>query len=124
MTISVTVIAAIMVIAVIALIPVLLQVRRTAREVERLTEMVRMQVAPLSHDATIISQQINGILKSVHRQVDGVEEGIATFRDGALRLRELQESMLGRVETPLRELAALVGGLSRGVETFIRALLR
>jgi len=48
--ISISVIAAIMVVAVITLIPVLLQVRRTAREAEKVLETVRTQILPLSHD--------------------------------------------------------------------------
>jgi uncharacterized protein YoxC len=46
LTTSVTVIAAIMVLVLIFLIPVLLQVRRTAHEAEKLIDSVRLQVAP------------------------------------------------------------------------------
>ena len=59
MTISVAVIAAIMVVAVICIIPVLLQIRRTAQQVEKLAETARMQIAPLSRDVTVISQTAN-----------------------------------------------------------------
>jgi uncharacterized protein YoxC len=124
LTISVTVIAAVMVIVLIALIPVLLQVRRTAREAERILEMIRMQVVPLSHDVTILSQQFHGILRSVHRQIDDVEEGVASLRDAAARLREFEETTLRRVELPVRNLAALVRGVGKGVETFFRVLSR
>ena len=53
LTISVTVIAAIMVLALIFLIPVLLQVRRTAHEAEKLIDSVRVQVAPVSRDIAV-----------------------------------------------------------------------
>ena len=58
MAISVTVIAAIMVLALIFLIPVLLQVRRTAKEAEKLIDSVRVQVAPISHDIGLISRDV------------------------------------------------------------------
>jgi uncharacterized protein YoxC len=120
LTISVTVIAASIVVVAIVLIPVILQIRRTAREAEKLLESARMQVVPLSHDLTVISGEVNGILQSVHRQVDRVEEGIATVQGGAERLRDFEEAILTRVEVPLFELATLVRAASRGILAFVR----
>ena len=120
MTISVTVIAASIVVVAIVLVPVILQIRRTAREAEKLLDTVRMQIVPLSHDLTVISKEVSGILQSIHRQVDRVEEGIATVRDAAERLREFEETVLTRVEEPLLELATLLSAVSRGIGAFLR----
>ena len=120
LTISVTAIAASIVVVAIILIPVVLQIRRTAREAEKLLETARMQVVPLSHDLTVISREISGILQSVHRQVDRVEEGIATVQGAAERLREIEEGVLTIVEQPLIELATLVRAVSRGIGAFLR----
>jgi methyl-accepting chemotaxis protein len=79
-----------------------------------------MQIVPLSHDLTVISKEVSGILQSIHRQVDRVEEGIATVRDAAERLREFEETVLTRVEEPLLELATLISAVSRGVGAFLR----
>jgi uncharacterized protein YoxC len=124
LTISVTVIAAIMVVVLIALIPVLFQARRTAREGEKILETVRAQIVPLSHDLTIISHEVKGILRSIRRQVDTVEEGIDIVRGTAVRLREFEEEILSRIEGPLLELATLVRAVSRGIETFFDILRR
>jgi len=118
-TISVTVIAASIVVVAIVLIPVILQIRRTAREAEKFLETARMQVVPLSHDLTVISREVSGILQSVHRQVNRVEEGIATVQGAAERLRDFEEAVLTRVEEPLLELAALVRAVSRGIGAFL-----
>ena len=118
-TISITVIAASIVVVAIVLIPVILQIRRTAREAEKLMETARMQLVPLSHDLTIISREVSSILQSVHRQVDRVEEGIATVQGAAERLRDFEEAVLIRVEEPLLELAALVRAVSRGIGAFV-----
>jgi uncharacterized protein YoxC len=122
LTISVTVIAASIIVVAIVLIPVILQVRRTAHEAEKLLETARMQVVPLSHDLTVISREVNLILQSVHRQVDSVEEGIATVQGAAERLRDFEEVILTRVEEPVLELAALVRAVSRGTGAFLRYL--
>ena len=124
MTISVAVIAAIMVAGVLCLIPVLFQIRRTAQQVEKTLETARMQIVPVSHDLTIISQEVNGIIRSIHRQVDKIEDGVTTVRDGAERLREFEEDMVRRIEEPLMEMATLLSAVTRGVETFVRLLRR
>ena len=120
LTISVTVIAASIVAVAIVLIPLILQIRRTARETEKLLETARMQIVPLSHDLTVISAEVSGILQSIHRQVDKVEEGIATVRHAAERLREFEEGVLTIVEKPLLKLATVVSALSRGIGAFLR----
>jgi uncharacterized protein YoxC len=124
LTVSVTVIAASIVVLILFLIPILLQVRRTSRELEKLIDAARMQLAPLGHDVAVISSEVKGILESIRRQVDKIEEGVTSVRDAALRLREFQEDVQQIVEEPLLELASLVKGMIRGVEAFLRIFHR
>ena len=124
MAISVTVIAAIMVLALIFLIPVLLQVRRTAHEAEKLIDSVRVQVAPVSRDVGLISRDVKSIVQSIHRQVDRVEDGIETVHDMAVRVKEFQLEVKRRIEGPLLQLAAVLGGVKRGIEAVSRILSR
>lgn len=124
LTISVTVIAVVMIIAMLFLILTLLQIRRTAREVERILETARLQIVPLSHDLTVISQEAKGVLESIHRQVDGVEESITTVRDAVVRLREFEEGILPEIERPLFELTTLISAVSRAIGAFVRMLSR
>jgi uncharacterized protein YoxC len=116
LTISVTVIAASMLVVVILLTPAIVQISRTAREAEKFFEAARMQVVPLSHDLTVISREVSGILQSVRRQVNRVEDGIATVQGAADRLREFEEGVLTIVGQPLLKLATLVRAVSRGIE--------
>ena len=116
LTISVTVIAAILVLVLIFFIPVLLQVRRTAHEAEKLIDSVRLQVAPVSRDVTAISQEVKSVIQSIHRQVDRVEDGIETVHDMAVRVKEFQLEVKRRIEEPLLQLAAVFDGVKRGVE--------
>jgi uncharacterized protein YoxC len=116
MAISVTVIAAIMVLALIFLIPVLLQVRRAAHKAEKLIDSVRLQVVPISRDVGLISRDVKSIVQSIHRQVDRVENGIETVHDMAVRVKEFQIEVQRRIEEPLIQLAAVFDGVKRGVE--------
>ena len=115
LTISVTVIGAILVLVLIFLIPVLLQVRRTAHEAEKLIDSVRLQVAPVSRDIAAISREVKSVIQSIHRQVDRVEDGIETVHDMGVRVKDLQLKVKRRIEEPLLQLAAVVGGVKRGV---------
>lgn len=121
LAISVAVIAVVMVLAVIFLVAVALQARRAAREVERVFETARREIAPLSHDVTIAVGEMNGILKSIREYMEGAEEGISSVRRTALRLRELEDE-LSKVEEPLLTLATLVRAVSKAVEASMRVL--
>ena len=114
MAISVTVIAAIMVLALIFQIPVLLQVRRTAREAEKLIDSLRVQVAPVSRDVGLISQDVKSILQSIHRQVGRVEDGIETVHEMAVRVKESQLKVKRRIKEPMLQVAAVLGSVKRG----------
>ena len=124
LTISVTVIAAIMVLILIFLIPVFLQVRRTAREAEKLIDSVRLQVAPVSRDLGLISRDVKNIVQSIHRQVDRVEDGIEAVHDMAVRVKEFQLEIKRRIDEPMLQLAAVLGGVKRGVEAMARIFYR
>jgi len=124
MTVSVTVITAIQVLVPIVLIPALLQVRRTAREAEKLIDSVRTQVAPLSRDMGVISRDVKSIVQSVHRQVDRVEDGIESVHGMAVRVTEFQREIQRKVEVPLLQVSAVLGSLKNGVEAMARILLR
>ncbi len=124
LAVSVTVIAAIHVLILSFLIPVLLQVRRTARETEKLIDSVRLQVAPVSRDVAVITQEVKSVIQSIHRQVDRVEDGIETVHDMAVRVGEFQIEVQRRVEEPLLQLAAVFGGVKRGVEAIASTFCR
>ena len=124
MTISVTVIAAIMVLALIFQIPVLLQVRRTAHEAGKLIDSVRLQVAPVSRDVVLISRDVKSIVQSIHRQVDRVEDGIETVHDMAVRVKEFQIEIQRRIVKPLVMVTSVLGGFKQGIATMARIVSR
>ncbi len=101
-------------------IPVLSQIRRTAREVEKTLEVARTQIAPLSHDITVISQELKGILESVNRQIGSVEKGVDTFRDTALRVRKFEEEVFQKIEKPVFELSGQISAIIQSVGVFLR----
>jgi len=124
LTISVTVIAAVLVIVLIALIVMILQICRTAREVEKLLDTVRGQIAPLGHDLTVLLQEIRGIFQSLRHQVDKMEGGVDAVRDTAVRFREFEEGILSSIEASLLRFGTIILAVRRGIEAFFHAFRR
>ncbi len=123
-SISVTVIAAFVVIFVIALIPVLIQVRRTAKEAEKLLEATRLQIAPVAHDVVRVVDDVRDIVKQVQRQMGKVEESVDAVRDTVVKLRDVETLLRDRVEKPLLGIVGTVGALVKGVRVFLDYIRR
>ncbi len=123
-SISVTVIAAFVVIFVIALIPVLIQVRRTAKEAEKLLETTRLQIAPVAHDVVRVVDDVRDIVKQVQRQMGKVEESVDAVRDTVVKLRDVETLLRDRVEKPLLGIVGTVGALVKGVRVFLDYIRR
>jgi hypothetical protein len=67
---------------------------------------------------------VKSIVQSVHRQVDRVEDGVETVYDMAVRVKEFQIEVQRRIEEPLLQLAAVLGGMKKGIEAFARVFGR
>ncbi len=122
LTISVAIIAAIMVVASVFIIRLVMQLQKTAKEIEKLAEIVRIHVVPISHDIASISSTTRSILESVHRQVLKVEDSVSNVRDMSMRAKEFEEEILHKLGSPLARLVALFNAFRRGFETFYNRL--
>ncbi len=122
MTISVAIIAAIMVVASVFIIRLVMQLQKTAKEIEKLAEIVRIHVAPISHDIASISATTRSILESAHRQVLKVEDSVSNVRDMSARAKEFEEEILYKLGSPLTRLSAWFNAIKRGFETFYRRM--
>jgi len=122
LTISVATIAAIMVVACIFIIRLVMQLQKTAKEIEKLAEIVRIHIAPISHDIASISSTTRSILESTHRQVLKLEDSVSNVRDMSVRAKEFEEEILNKLGSPLVRLVALFNAFKRGFETFYHRL--
>jgi uncharacterized protein YoxC len=119
-SISVTIIAGFVVIFVIALIPVLVQIRRLAKEAERLLEATRQQIVPLSHDVVRLVDDIGDLVKQGQRQMVKVEDSVNAVRETALKLRDVESLFKDRIEKPLLNLIAVVAALIKGTRALVK----
>ena len=118
-SISVAVIAVFIIIFIIFLIPVLLQIRRTAREGEKLLEAARLQIVPLSHDIIRLIDDLHDIVEQGKRQMEKVEDSVNAVRDMALKLRDVETLVKDKIEQPLLSLIALLSALTKGIRAYM-----
>lgn len=109
LAVSVMVIAAIMMMRSVFEILALVQARRAAREAEKLLALV-------SHEVSSISTDIKSLVQSIHEQTERVEDSIETFHDMAAWMKAFQSEVKPGIEETLLQLAAVLGGVRRGLE--------
>ena len=117
--ISVAIIAFFVIIFVIGALFLFVQIRRTAKEAEKLLDTTRQQVAPLSHDLTIILNDAKKIVSSIQSQVGKVEKGVDELQEVAERFNEFEKMLEERLRQPILEFATLVTAISRALRAFI-----
>lgn len=117
--ISVAIIAFFVVVFVIGLLFVLVQIRRTAREAEKLMDTTRQQITPLSHDLAIIFNDVKKIVQSVQGQMAKVDEGVTELKDTARRISEFEKTLQDKLEQPIVEFATLLTAISKALRALI-----
>ena len=109
LAVSVTVIAVVMVMRAVFEILALVQARRAAREAEKLLALVSREVG-------LISSEVKSLVQSIHEQTERVEDSIETFHDMAAWMKAFQSEVKPGIEETLLQLAAVLGGVRRGLE--------
>ncbi|MCW5199212.1 hypothetical protein VU05_00490 [Desulfobulbus sp. F1] len=109
LVVSVTVIAVVMVMRAVFEILALVQVRRAAQEAEKM-------LASVSREVSSISTDVKSLVQAIHEQAERVEDSIETFHDMAAWMKAFQSEVKPGIEETLLQLAAVLGGVRRGVE--------
>ena len=120
--IAVVVIALCLVLITGATIPVLMAIRRTVNETHKLIEQLRLQTAPLVHDATQIATDVRTIIKTMEKELPKISESLDAVKGTAQDIRNFEIMLRERVEKPLVDLTALIAGIARGLVVFWRTL--
>lgn len=117
--ISVAVIAFIMVVFVIGLLIVLAQIRRAAKEAEKFLDTARQHIGPISHDLTIIFNDVKRITNSVQQQVGKVEQGVDEIKQIAIRINEFEKLVQDKIEQPILAIASLIAAITKPIRAII-----
>ncbi len=124
MTVSVAVIALCMVAIMVVVIATLLRVRRAATKAEELLEAIKLQIAPIIHDVTLISAEVRKTVQRIENASEKIEDGAHALLDAAQDVKDFEQSLRERIEQPIMDSTALIAGILRGAKAFWRTFWR
>ena len=117
--ISVAVIALFIVIFVVGMLIVFFQIRRVAKEAEKLIDTIRQQITPLAHSLNIIFHDAQKIVQSVQTQVGKVEKGVDEIQQIAVRINEFEKQVEEKIQQPFLELVAMIAAFFKALQVFV-----
>jgi uncharacterized protein YoxC len=98
---------------------VLLRVRDTLSSLEKDVRDITSRALPVLDNMEYITSRVKGITDSIDDQVAAVRESIASVRQVAENVVELERRVQERIEGPILETVALVSAVFKGVRTFV-----
>lgn len=104
------------------LIVVLLRVREVLSSIERDFKELTTRALPILENMEFITARVKGIAENIDDQVASVRESIASIKQVAMNVVDLERKVQDRVEGPILEGVALVAALFKGVRTFVERI--
>ncbi len=101
------------------MIVVLVRVRDILGNVEKDVRDITIRALPVLDNMEYITARIKGITDSIDDQVVAVRDSIASVKQVAENVVELERKVQERIEGPILETVALVSAVFKGVRTFI-----
>ena len=121
---SVMLIAGLLLLITIFLLVLLVKAFKAFSEAQKFFELARLQLTPISHDITRITTEVNGILRSVQKDVDKVGDSLEHIRDTTRNLKEFEHMIQERIQEPLLEISTLLSALIKGGRVFWNTFTR
>jgi uncharacterized protein YoxC len=104
----------------IALVPTLLQLKRTAEKAELLLETLNRDVSPLLQTLAETAGELRSLTAAINEKVDKADTAIENIQDTTRLIRStaftLKQSMVPLVSS--------IGGLGAGISTFVHYFTR
>jgi uncharacterized protein YoxC len=100
------------------MIVVLLRVRDILGNVEKDVRDITSRALPVLDNMEYITARVKGITDSIDDQVVAVRDSIASVKQVAENVVEMERKVQERIEGPILETVALVSAVFKGVRTF------
>ena len=117
-SVSVAIIAALIFINTLFIVIALFKAIKVFGEIQKLVEMVRLHIAPVSHDLTHILSDVRAIVKAAEGEMGKVGDSITAVRDTAVNIKEFEEMIQERIEQPLLDVTSVLSALVKGGRVF------
>jgi uncharacterized protein YoxC len=102
----------------IYMIVVLLRIRDILGNVEKDVRDITSRALPVLDNMEYITARVKGITDSIDDQVVAVRDSIASVKQVAENVVEMERRVQERIEGPILETVALVSAVFKGVRTF------
>jgi uncharacterized protein YoxC len=101
------------------MIVVLLRVRDILSNVEKDVRDIASRTLPVLDNMEYITARVKGVTDSIDDQVVAVRDSIASVKQVAENVVEMERRVQERIEGPILETVALVSAIFKGVRTFL-----
>jgi uncharacterized protein YoxC len=122
--ISLLIIAIAFLIVVIFAIPALLQIRRTAKNMEITAKTLNQNLPGILTNVDEISTNLSQITQSIHYQVNGVRNVVDKFQKMADDVVDFEQNLREEIESPLMQAISTISAFTKGARAFTEALRR
>ncbi|MFQ5864528.1 MAG: DUF948 domain-containing protein [bacterium] len=123
-SISVAVIAGLLLVNTVFFVVAMIKAIRAFGEAQKLMEMIRLQLAPISHDLTQVISDVRSIVRTAEREMGKVEDSITAVRDTTQSIKEFEAMIQERIERPLLDVTAILSALIKGSKVFWNNFVR
>ncbi len=104
------------------LITVLVRVKKTLAEVEKDVKDLSTRIVPILENTEYVTTRLKSIAESIDDQVLTVRDSIASIRQVADNIVELERRVQDRIEGPLLEGISFASAVVRGIRTFLERI--
>jgi len=101
------------------MIVVLLRVRDILGNVERDIRDIATRALPVLDNMEYITARVKSVTDSIDDQVSAVRDSIASIKQVAENVVDLERRVQERIEGPIIETVAIVSAIFKGVRTFL-----
>jgi uncharacterized protein YoxC len=104
----------------IALVPMLMQLKRTAEKTELLVDTLQRDIRPFLQSLSETTSELRFLTASINQKVDKVDQVIDTIQDTGVILR----STAGILQQSVIPVVSQLGGFGAGIRAFLHYLTK
>ena len=101
-------------------IVLLTRVKQSMSTIERAVKDVAVHVTPVLDNLEFLTAKATSLAETVEEQLGVVAQSVGTLRSITDNIADFERDIQARVEGPIRETAAVVRAVSKGVKTFFQ----
>ncbi|MBN2366219.1 MAG: DUF948 domain-containing protein [Calditrichaeota bacterium] len=120
--ISLLIIAVAFLLLIIFAIPSLLQVRRTAKNLEITSKTVNQNLPGILTNLDEITTNLTQVTQSIHYQIHGIQNIVDRFQNVAEDVVDFERTLRAELESPVVETVSTISAAVKGVRAFMDTL--